>query len=169
MLFSGIPHSDMVFVRSQISKYLANSAIWLRATNMLEQGIPKKSIKNVAHRHWPRSVRHSSQKSLPEKGGVYSDGTDARKGFFGNSLCYIPPKTKSGSPLIVYGSIYLKMVLWGLHTTLQVPPTRFGTWSAIFWHLKTSSFAKMPTSPQNGGLHVCFLCVCHFWVGLSQI
>ena len=35
--------------------------------------------------------------------------------------CYIPFLTKNGLPGIVYGSINLKIVLWGLHTNLQVP------------------------------------------------
>ena len=33
-----------------LSRYLANLAIWLRATNMPEWGIPEKNIKNVAQR-----------------------------------------------------------------------------------------------------------------------
>ena len=49
-------------------------------------------------------------------------------------IMYIPPKSESGLPPIVYRSISLKMDLWGLHTTLQVPLTPGSKIPTFFWH-----------------------------------
>ena len=38
----------------------------------------------------------------------------------------------NGSPMIVYEAMNLKMVLWGLYTTLQVPPNQLSKIPTLF-------------------------------------
>ena len=72
MLFLGIPYSGMFvapskYPNSQISKSLANLAIWLHAMNMAKWGIPEKSIKNVTQRRWPQVCRTLQSKIIARK------------------------------------------------------------------------------------------------------
>ena len=64
--------------RSQIAKYANIWLIWLHVMNMAKWGIPEKSIKNVAQRRRPWSVRDTPVKSY------------GPKYIFGNSPIYIP-------------------------------------------------------------------------------
>ena len=68
----------------QVRQIFGYLAIWLHGTNMSEWGIPERSIKNVAQRHWPY-VRRTLQSKIIAR----------REKKIGNSPCPSPRNTKN--------------------------------------------------------------------------